>query len=148
MARVSTLIGSLFYLVWAALHIQAGLAVVGLGDKIATGMAQGRIYQDAWTLLFAAAVVAVVSGLTIWRVSTAGYWVTLAVATVTDVGFIVFVLVPGYLPLWPGLQGPICWIVGSVFATVGIVLRQRPTTRVGAGGALTRAEAPSSTVGA
>lgn len=141
MARVSTLIGALFYLVWAALHIQAGLAVIGLGDRIAAGMTQGRIYQDAWTLLVAAAAVAVVSGLTMWRTSTAGYWVNVAVATVTDVGFILFVLVPGYMPLWPGLQGPACWILGTLFATVGMVLRERRTTHVDAG-VLTRAEVP------
>jgi hypothetical protein len=142
-ARVSTLLGSLFYLVWAALHIQAGLAVIGLGDKIAAGMPQGRIYQDAWTLLVAAVVVVVVSGLTMWRSSAAGYWVNLAVATVTDVGFIVFILVPGYMPLWPGLQGPLSWILGMLFATVGIVLRGRRTTRVGADRVPTRAEAPA-----
>jgi hypothetical protein len=126
-ARVSTILGALFYLVWGALHIQAGLAVIGLGDRTAAGMAQARIYQDAWTLLVAAAVVIVVSGLTLWRSSMTGYWVNLVVATVTDVGFIVLVLVPGYLPLWPGLQGPVSWIMGMSFATVGVVLRQPKT---------------------
>lgn len=127
MARSSTLVGALFYVLWGALHIQAGLAVVGLGDTIAAGMTQGRVYQDAWTLLIAAAVVLVVSGLTVWRSSNTGYWVNLAVATATDVGFIVFVLVPGYAPLWPGLQGPACWILAVVFSTIGIVLRGRRT---------------------
>ena len=124
-ARVCTLLGASFYLLWAALHIQAGLAVVRLGDKTAAGMTQGRIYQDAWTLLVAAGVVIAASGLAIWRRPRAAYWVNLAVATVTDVGFIVFILLPGYMPLWPGLQGPVSWILGALFATVGIVLSGR-----------------------
>jgi hypothetical protein len=61
------------------------------------------------------------------------------------VGFIVFVLVPGYMPLWPGLQGPISWILKMSFATVGIVLRGRRTTLVDADGVPARAEVPSPT---
>jgi hypothetical protein len=27
-------------------------------------------------------------------------------------GLIFFVLIPGYMPLWPGLAGPVLWILG------------------------------------
>ena len=38
---------------------------------------------------------------------------------VTDVGFILFVVKPGYLPIWPGLLGPALWILAVIFSTLG-----------------------------
>ena len=57
MTRITALLGTLFYLVWGALHIQAGIAVARLGTGIHHSTAtQGRIYQDSWTLFFAAGI--------------------------------------------------------------------------------------------
>jgi hypothetical protein len=36
---------------------------------------------------------------------------------------ILFVIVPGYAPLWPGLQGPIAWVIAAVFSAVGLAGR-------------------------
>jgi len=50
-----------------------------------------------------------------------GYWLNLAAASVTDIGFIVFILRPGYLPLKPGLLGPILWLLATIFSTWGVL---------------------------
>lgn len=128
-ARTMSILGSVFYLLWAALHFQAGYGVVRLGDSVHASMIQGRLYQDAWTLFFAAAVIAVISVVMLWRSWSLGYWLNLGVAGITDIGFIVFILIPGYAPLWPGLQGPLAWIVGLAFSTAALVLTKRGSAR-------------------
>jgi hypothetical protein len=124
-ARILSIVGSIFYLLWAALHFQAAYGVVRLGGSTAASMIQGRLYQDAWTLFFAAGVVAFFSLIIIWRNWTLGYWLNLGVAGITDVGFIFLILIPRYAPLWPGLQGPLAWIIGLAFSTAALLLARR-----------------------
>ena len=104
MTRITALLGTLFYLVWGALHIQAGIAVARLGIGIHhSTMIQGRIYQDSWTLFFAAGIVILVALISNWN-----GWTTSA-------------------PLWPGLQGPVAWSVATLFWTWSYMLRKRDT---------------------
>jgi hypothetical protein len=42
-----------------------------------------------------------------------------------------FVIVPGYAPLWPGLQGPIAWVIAASCTAVGLAAH-RDTDRVAA----------------
>jgi len=35
-----------------------------------------------------------------------------------DIPFVLFVLVPGLIPWWPGLVGPLVWLIAFVFTTV------------------------------
>jgi hypothetical protein len=120
-ARVLSVVGALFYLLWAALHFQAGYGVVRLGGSVHASMIQGRLYQDAWTLFSAATVIMIISVITLSRNWPLGYWLNLGIAGITDVGFIVFILIPGYAPLWPGVQGPVAWILGLAFSTAGLL---------------------------
>ena len=82
-------------------------------------MVQGRIYQSVWNLAALAVAVIAVAVVYNWFNNPVGYWLNLALTSVTDVGFILFVLVPGYLPLWPGLLGPALWILAVIFSTLG-----------------------------
>jgi hypothetical protein len=43
---------------------------------------------------------------------------------VADTGFIFFVLLAGYVGLWPGLLAPIFWIAGLAFSTLGLIQRR------------------------
>jgi hypothetical protein len=124
-ARMVSSIGYAFYLLWAALHVQAGNAVARLGRAQHHSMVQARLYQDAWTLYFAAGLIAVFSVLAVVRQWQPAYWLVFGIAFVTDVSFIIFVLVPHYLALWPGLQGPLAWAGGLAFTTVGLALSSR-----------------------
>jgi len=38
---------------------------------------------------------------------------------------IFFVLVPGYMPLWPGLAGPVLWVLGFTFTTAAYMRNVR-----------------------
>ena len=45
-------LGAVAYVLWGLLHLQAARLVYTLGDSLEPGMVQGRIYQDAFNLLF------------------------------------------------------------------------------------------------
>jgi hypothetical protein len=107
------------------MHIQAARFVFMLGQTLEPGMVQGRIYQDAWNLLFFALFGVVVAVTLNWRNSRLGYWLNLVVVSAGDIGFIITILVPGYIPLLPGGIGPLLWIVALVFSTLGILAASR-----------------------
>jgi hypothetical protein len=110
--------GAICYALWGCLHLQAAYAVYHVGAALEPGMAQGRVFQDAWNLLFFG-VTAIAVALTLnIRNSVWGYWINLGVLALADTGLIFFVLVPGYMPLWPGVAGPILWILGWILTTI------------------------------
>ena len=113
-------IGALLYLLWGLLHIVAAFKVYSLGQTLEQGMLQGRIFQGAWNLLFFAVFGIVVAVLYNWKNNQMGYWLNFVVVSMTDVGFIITILLPGYLPVFPGAIGPILWLLALVFTTVGI----------------------------
>jgi hypothetical protein len=41
------------------------------------------------------------------------------VVSAADIGFILFVLLPGHAPMNPAALGPIIWILAVVFSTLG-----------------------------
>ena len=125
---LSARLGAISYVVWAVLHFMAAVSVYKLGLHAGANMVGGRLLQDAFNL---AAFSAFGTGVAIclnWRNSAWGYWINLSIISVADIGFVIFVLVPGYMPLWPGLAGPIFWITGAVLTTVGQLARPKTTT--------------------
>ena len=122
-------VGAVAYVMWGILHIQAARLVFLLGDSLDPGMVQGRIYQDAFSLLFFAIFGIAVAGWLNWRNSRLGYWLNLVVISAADIGFIVYVLLPGYVPLVPGGLGPLFWVVAIIFSTLGI-LKSKPINAV------------------
>ncbi len=118
-------IGAVFYVLWGLLHLIAANKVYMLGQTLESGMVQGRIYQDAFYLLFFALFGIVVAVVYNWKNSKLGYWLNLVVVSIGDIGFIVAVLIPGYLPFFPGSTGPFLWLMALVFTTIGILLRDK-----------------------
>ena len=118
-------VGAVAYVMWGILHIQAARLVFLLGGSLEPGMVQGRIYQDAFSLLFFAIFGIAVAVWLNWRNSRLGYWLNLVVISAADIGFIVYVLLPGYVPLVPGGLGPLLWVVAIIFSTLGI-LKSKP----------------------
>jgi hypothetical protein len=114
-------LGAITYVLWGILHIEAARKVYALGQTLDPGMVQGRIYQDAWSLLFFALFGIAVGVSLNWKNSRLGYWLNLIVVSAGDLGYIVFVLIPGYVPLMPGALGPILWILAAVFSTIGLM---------------------------
>ena len=125
-----SLAGAICYALWGFLHLQAAYAVYHVGAALEPGMAQGRVFQDAWNLLFFG-VTAIVVALTLnIRNNAWGYWINLGVLTLADTGLIFFILLPGYMPLWPGVAGPVLWVLGWIFTTLAYFRRlppQRPS---------------------
>ena len=121
-------LGAASYILWGLLHLQAARLVYLLGETLETGLIQGRLFQHAWNLLFLAIFGIVVAVILNWRNSRLGYWLNLIVVSVTDIGFIIFVLVPGYIPLVPGGLGPLIWIIALAFSTSGILYANREST--------------------
>ena len=120
--------GAICYVLWGCLHLRAAYAVYQLGAALAPGMVQGRVFQDAWNLLFFG-MTAIAIALTLnLRSSAWGYWISLWVLGLADTGLIFFVLVPGYMPLWPGIAGPVLWILGWLLTTLAY-LRSRSANR-------------------
>lgn len=114
-----TQIGAIFYIAWGLMHLYAAFQVYKLGKRQTSGMVQGRIYQSVWNLAAFAVAVTAVAVVYNWFNNPMGYWLNLALTSVTDVGFILFIVAPGYLPLWPGLLGPALWILAVIFSTLG-----------------------------
>jgi hypothetical protein len=122
-------LGAVTYVLWGLLHIQAARLVYMLGQTLEPGMVQGRIYQGAWNLLFFALFGIVVAILLNWKNSRLGYWLNLVVISAADIGFIVAILMPGYVPLIPGGIGPLLWVLALVFSTLGILKTSRAQSR-------------------
>jgi hypothetical protein len=125
--------GAIIYAIWGCPHLQAAYAVYHVGVGLQPGMAQGRVFQDAWNLLFfGVGAIAVALTLNV-RNNPWGYWINLCVLALADTGLIFFVLIPGYLPPWPGLAGPVLWILGWILTTLAY-LRAAPVTATMAAG--------------
>ena len=113
-------LGAAAYVLWGLLHIQAARLVYMLGQTLEPGIVQGRIYQDAWNLLFFALFGIVVAVLLNWKNSRPGYWLNLTVVSAADIGFIIAILIPGLVPLVPGGLGPLLWVLALIFSTLGL----------------------------
>lgn len=113
--------GAVLYLIWGGLHLRAAYQVASLGRQEEAGAIRGRLLQSAWNLAFLAIVVTVVAVTLNWQNSPLGFWMNLAIASATDIGFILFILLPGYLPLWPGAMGPSLWVLATVFSAFAVL---------------------------
>lgn len=121
MSNLFAKLGAITYVLWGILHIEAARRVYVLGQTLDVGMVQGRIFQDAWNLLFFAIFGIVIAIFLNWKNSRLGYWLNLSVVSAGDIGYIVFVLVPGFVPFMPGALGPILWVLAMLFSTVAIM---------------------------
>lgn len=125
MTGITAKLGAVFYVIWGLVHIKATHGLLELGQSLDPGMVQARVYQDAWNILMSAIAVILIGILMNWRNSTTGYWINLVLVTVLDIAFVLFVIVPGYAPLWPGLEGPIAWVIAAVLSTLAFTSRRR-----------------------
>lgn len=113
-------VGAILYLLWGLLHIKAAIATYQLGATLEPGLVQGRVYQDAWNLIFFAISVSIIAVVLNWNNSRLGFWLNLGIASVTDIGFIIHVLAPEYIPMIPGITGPILWVFAVIFTAAAL----------------------------
>jgi hypothetical protein len=116
MERIIAKLGAALYVCWGFLHFTASYGVYKLAQNSPAAMAQGRLMQTAFYL---AAFAAIVLALTLnWRNDRLGFWANGVMVGIADIPFILFVLIPGYAPWWPGVLGPVLWI--AAFAATGL----------------------------
>ena len=116
-------LGAGSYIIWGLLHIAAAFEELTLARTLEPGLVQAKLNQGAWDLLFFAFFAIVVAVKYNWKNDLLGYWLNLVVVSAADIGFIVFVLLPGYVALFPGILGPVFWVAGLVLTTFGVGAR-------------------------
>ncbi len=116
-------IGAGFYVLWGLLHLKAAFDGFSLGGSLDSGLVQGKLNQGAWDLLFFALASILIAILYNWKNDVMGYWLNMVLVSAADIGFILFVLLPGYVPFFPGILGPVFWISAATFSTIGIRAR-------------------------
>jgi hypothetical protein len=118
MEKVAAKLGAVLYVLWGLLHFTAAYGVFRLAQNSQAGMVQGRLMQTAFYLA-AFATAAIIVAMTLnWRNDRLGFWINAVMVGIVDIPFILFVLVPGYAPLWPGSLGPVLWIAALFFSAV------------------------------
>ena len=117
-AKWAARIGAGFYVLWGIFHLVAANSVYALAEQ-SSGMVQGRLRQDASYLVFFAISGILIAVVLNWRNDKQGYWMNGSLLAVADIPFILFVLVPGLIPWWPGLAGPLLWLAALIFTSVG-----------------------------
>ena len=117
-AKWAARIGAGFYVLWGIFHLVAANSVYVLAEQ-STGMVQGRLLQDAFYLVFFAISGILIAVILNWRNDKQGYWMNGTLLAFADIPFILFVLLPGLIPWWPGLAGPLLWLAASIFTSVG-----------------------------
>jgi hypothetical protein len=122
-------IGAVSYVLWGLLHYTAAYGVYRMGLGVPSGIVQGRLFQEAFYLVAFATTGIVMATALNWHNSRAGFWLNALILAVGDIPFILFVLIPGYAPFWPGILGPALWVSGMIFTGFGQI-RPSPTVQV------------------
>lgn len=128
MSNTTSKIGAVFYMIWACLHLLAAYSVYALGRSLDSSIVKGRVFQDAWNLLFFSIIAFSVAATLNWKNSVWGYWINFATLGIADTGLIFFVLVPRYAPVWPAILGPLFWALATIFSTIALLTKPKAPT--------------------
>ena len=117
-------IGAALYVGWGVLHLIAARGIYELASSIPDGPAHARLEQSGLDLgLFAVQAMAVAVLLN-WRNDRIGYWLNIIVVGAVDLGYVVLVIVPGYVPAsLIAFAGPAIYVIGAMFSTAGLLRR-------------------------
>src|SRR5262245_44576759 len=113
-------IGAAFYVLWGLLHYTAAHGVYQFAQSTPLTIEHGQLEQLAFYLA-SFATAAIVFATLNWRNSPLGFWCNAVAISIADIPFILFVLVPGYMPVWPGIAGPVLWIAGLACTAIAQV---------------------------
>lgn len=111
-------IAALLWVIWGAVHMLAGAMIIpadaaagfaAIADAVAPEALQadyhpavgGVLNQHAWNLLWGGFVTLVGAGF-VWRGNMTAIWVTAMIGGLLDIGYFVFVDLPGYVHFIPG----------------------------------------------
>ena len=117
-------IGAICYGLWGFWHFQIVIKIFEFAStQMEADILQARIYQGAFHILWFAVSAIAVAVLFNWRNSRLGYWANLIAIGWTELGLLLFFVLPGYFPWLPtGFVGPLLWIFAVLFSTLGYCL--------------------------
>jgi len=119
-------IGAVLYGLWGFWHFQVVARMFDAATQMEQGILQARIYQGAFHILWFAVGAIAIAILFNWRNSCIGYWANLIMIGWTEVGLLIFFILPGYFPWLPtGFIGPLLWILAVLFSTLGYRLNPK-----------------------
>lgn len=104
------------------LHIYAAWISYALADGVSDPFIGSKLQQNGWNLAFISIVCIDVAIRLNWRNSRTGFWVNAVMVSVTDIGFIVLILLPG---IATDLLGPILWLLGLTGTAIGYARASR-----------------------
>lgn len=109
--------GAVCYFLWGVLHIYAAWLSYTLADGTTDSFVGSKLQQNGWNLAFISIVCIYVALRMNWRNSRLGFWINAIMVSVTDIGFVVLILLPG---IATDLLGPILWLLGLAGTAYGI----------------------------
>lgn len=137
-------LGAIFYALWGLMHVAFGAQMLMLNASGSATAILEAIYLDsgpiatpdqlgstidaimnqhAWNLLWFGMASTFVAIFMNWRNSLPGYWINAVLVSAADLGFIVAIMMPGYVDFWLGIWGPVLWLGGLLFASLAILKR-------------------------
>ncbi|MEM8547535.1 MAG: hypothetical protein AAGF46_05140 [Pseudomonadota bacterium] len=116
--RLLLKIAAVLWVIWGAVHVLAGVIVLSadaaggfqaIADAVpAAQLAQdypaavgGVLHQHGWNLAWFG-LCTLVGGVFIWRANRTAIWVTAMVGGLADLGYLLFLDLPGYVHFVPG----------------------------------------------
>lgn len=120
-------VGATLYGLWGFWHFRIVAQMFEFAStQMETSILQARIYQAAFHILWFAVGAIAIAILFNWRNSRIGYWANLIMIGWTEVGLLLFFILPGYFPWLPtGFVGPLLWILAVLFSTLGYCLNPK-----------------------
>lgn len=133
-------VAAIFFGLWGLLHVVGGAVLLATwrsggaaelmrsyGSAVAETVPEGLPEVagavgafHAFNLLWIGALVLVVAVRGNWRNRREAAWLNLALAGAADLGLVVFLLLPGFMPWAEGAPGLVLFLPAAVFAVVGL----------------------------
>lgn len=131
-------IGAAFYVLWGLTHAAVGAVAVAAAVRhdypaamaVLANAAEsitrldpavgGVLAQNGWNLFWSGVFAILVAVRLNWKNDRLGYWLNLILVSLVDLGFVLFVVAPGYITLTAGLPGPALWGLAVIFSTIGM----------------------------
>lgn len=116
--KLALKIAAVLWVIWGLVHALAGVIVLSsdasggfaaIADAVAPEAlahdyhpaAGGILNQHGWNLLWFG-IVTVIGGALIWKANMTAIWVTAMVGGLADLGYLIFVDLPGHVNFFPG----------------------------------------------
>ena len=116
--KIAYRLGAAFYILWGMLHLYAAYISYQLGNGQGDQFVMSKLQQNGWNLAFISIACIAVAATMNWRNSRLGFWINAIMVSITDIGFVVLILLPG---IQTDLVGPILWLLGLAGTSIGIL---------------------------